>query len=206
VENNSVITPGNAGSNGGQQTGSRDTASTADVVAKTQEMAGQLAAQARQQVKSQLAQQKDRAAETVGGVSQALHTMGEQLRGQDQGMIAECAESMAETADRVFGYLADKDIDQLAGDVELFARRQPALFLTGAFALGFLASRFFKSSRPSNGNGLYAGAGGDTPSNVRALPARNETTRIPASYTTPSAAITVPGAGADRWQANTPRV
>jgi hypothetical protein len=34
----------------------------------------------------------------------------------------------------------------LVGDVENFARRQPALFIGGALALGILAARFLKSS------------------------------------------------------------
>jgi hypothetical protein len=38
-------------------------------------------------------------------------------------------------------------------DVEGFARRQAGLFLGGAFALGFILSRFFKSSRPERHGG-----------------------------------------------------
>jgi hypothetical protein len=35
---------------------------------------------------------------------------------------------------------------------EQFARTQPTIFLTGAFALGFLGARFFKSSAENNQN------------------------------------------------------
>lgn len=208
MENNTVMTPGSAGENGGQNAWPREPAARTEIVAKTQEVAGQLAEQARQQMKSQLAQQKDRAAESVGSVAQALHTVGEQLRGQDQKVMAEYADSIAATADRFFGYLADKDIEQLAGEVEQFARRQPALFVTGAFALGFAASRFFKSSSPSNGHGYSAGARGNGTTDLRPLPAPDASAaRSAPAYTAPSAAPAVPApwGGGNSPDAGTPR-
>jgi hypothetical protein len=186
VESNTIQAPERSGNNGNQTEWSQEPTARPEIVAKTQEVAGQLADQARQQVKSQLTQQKDRAAESLGSVAQALYTMGEQLRGQEQPAIAAYSDSIAETADRVFSYLADKDIDQLAGDVERFARRQPALFLTGAFALGFLASRFFKSSSPSNSYAMGASGYGTT--ELRSLPAPDvRVTQPTPTYSAPSA-------------------
>jgi hypothetical protein len=55
-------------------------------------------------------------------------------------------------------------VGELIGDVEQFARRSPALFLGGAFALGVLAARFVKSSsaaanpRPQGYPGGYSPA------------------------------------------------
>jgi len=151
VESNTVITPGYSGSNGGQNGWPRDNASRTEIVEKTQEAVAHLAEQVRGQVKSQLDQQKERVAESVEGVAEALHAMSRQLREQEQTAIADWADSIGESASRVFNYLAEKDVDQLAGEVEQFARRQQALFLTGAFALGLMASRFFKSSGSQNG-------------------------------------------------------
>jgi hypothetical protein len=121
---------------------------TQEVVHKTQEVAGQVMERARDQVKTQLADQKERAAGSLESVAQALRTTGEQLRGQDQSAISGYAESAAEMVERFSGYLQNRDIDELIGEVERFARRQPGLFLAGAFAMGFAASRFFKSSSP----------------------------------------------------------
>lgn len=40
-----------------------------------------------------------------------------------------------------------KEPPELAADVEGFTRRQPALFMGGAFVLGLTTARFLKSSR-----------------------------------------------------------
>jgi hypothetical protein len=60
--------------------------------------------------------------------------------------VSEYTEKAAELVEGFSGYLREKNVDQLLGEVERFARRQAALFVGGAFALGFLASRFLKSS------------------------------------------------------------
>ena len=43
--------------------------------------------------------------------------------------------------------LKNKDVTELLNDAQRLARRQPALFVGGAFALGLLGARFLKSSR-----------------------------------------------------------
>jgi hypothetical protein len=55
--------------------------------------------------------------------------------------------------------LQERDIDQIAFEVQDMARRQPAMFLGGAFLLGFMAARFLKSSgdRGYRGEGAYYG-------------------------------------------------
>jgi len=186
VESNTMTTPGYSGSNGGQNGWPRDNTSRAEIVEKTQQAVGQLADQVRGQVKSQLEQQKERVAESVEGVADALHAMSRQLRDQDQTGIADWADSIGESASRVFNYLADKDVEQLAGEVEQFARRQPAIFLTGAFALGLMASRFFKSSGTQNGDG-YDGGNRGYPAESR----RGVTANAPADWA-PSPSATVP--------------
>jgi hypothetical protein len=57
----------------------------------------------------------------------------------------------------VAGYLTARDVDQLVSEAEAFARRQLAAFLGGAFALGFLVSRFLKSSSPQSQNSPPSG-------------------------------------------------
>ena len=39
------------------------------------------------------------------------------------------------------------DVDELVGDVQRLARRQPAVFVGSAFAVGLISARFLKSSR-----------------------------------------------------------
>jgi hypothetical protein len=47
----------------------------------------------------------------------------------------------------VSNYLQNTDVSEMVDRTEEFARRRPALFLGGAFALGLLGARFLKSSR-----------------------------------------------------------
>jgi hypothetical protein len=90
----------------------------------------------------------DQAADLLGNVADAVESVGQQLRQNDQGMLAEYANRAAYQIDRFSGYLEENDVEDLVYDVERFARRQPAVFLGGAFALGLLAVRFIKASAP----------------------------------------------------------
>lgn len=128
------------------------------VTDQAQQAAGQVADQARQQVSSRIAGQQDRAAEALTGVAQALRQTGRQLREQDQQAVTGYIDSAASQLERVSNYLKHNDLGQVIDDVERFARRQPALFLSGTFVLGLLGARFLKSSRPSSGSGVgYTG-------------------------------------------------
>ncbi len=115
-------------------------------VGQAEQKASQLTDQAKQQATSQLASQKQRATDTLGGVAQALRQTGQHLREQDQGTIAQYTDKAAQQLDSFSGSLRDKNINQLLSDTERFARREPTLFLGGAFLVGLLGARFLKSS------------------------------------------------------------
>jgi hypothetical protein len=117
-----------------------------DVVDQAQQKAGQAVGQAQERAKTELDQQKGRAAEGLGSVAQALRTTGQQMRNQEYDAVAQYAEKIADQVDYFSRRLRDKDVDEIVSDVEDFARQQPALFVGGALALGFLVSRFVKSS------------------------------------------------------------
>jgi hypothetical protein len=53
----------------------------------------------------------------------------------------------AEGLERLSDDLRGADFDQLVARTENYARRNPAVFLGGAVAAGFLFARFIKSSR-----------------------------------------------------------
>jgi hypothetical protein len=137
-------------------------ATAGEIAGEAQQRAGQAVDMARRQVASSMASQKDRAAVGLGSVAQALRQTGQQLREQDQAGVTDYIDRAASQVERVSGYLQGRDVGQLVDDVEDFARRQPALFLGGAFVLGLLGARFLKSSRPAmayrggSGGGTYA--------------------------------------------------
>jgi hypothetical protein len=149
MENNTIYRPGDTG-NGGSRT-ALDTMgqSAPPLVQQAQQQAGQMIDQARTQVMSQLATQKDQAAGSIGRVAEALRQTGQQLRGQHQDAFAPYAESAADYVERFSRSLQERDIQEMIDGVERFARREPAMFVGGALALGFLAARFLKSSRPN---------------------------------------------------------
>jgi len=144
----------NTGSGSGQGSSYRTTQEvrdqaqqkTGEVIDQAKAKTGEVVGQVQQQAKSQLSIQKDRAAEGLGSVSQALRQTGDQLRQGDNAPVAQYTDKVAEQVDRVSTFLRERDINQIVNEVEHYARRQPAVFLGGAFALGLLAARFLKSS------------------------------------------------------------
>jgi hypothetical protein len=118
----------------------------AQTAEQAQQKAKEITQQAQEQAKSAAASRKEQAAEGLQGIAQAFRQTGETLRQENQGAIADYSEKMASQIERFSSYLEERDVDQLLGDAEGFARRHPEAFLGGAFAFGLLLGRFIKSS------------------------------------------------------------
>ena len=73
------------------------------------------------------------------------------------GYAAKYSETAAQKIEGVANYFDSTDLKGMARDVEAYARRNPAVFLGTAFALGILAARFFKSSPPDAGRQATTG-------------------------------------------------
>lgn len=124
---------------------------TAPVKEKAKEVAGDTRSvvdQASHQAKAKIADQKEEASSQLHGLAEALRHTGDQLREQDQRAFASYSNQAAEQIDQVSDYLERRSLNDLMHDAEDFARRQPELFIGGAFTLGLLAARFMKSSAP----------------------------------------------------------
>lgn len=117
---------------------------------EAQQRVGAVASQAQDQLKSRIATQKDTAAESLSGVAHALRETGNQLRASDQTGAIGLFDEAASHVERLSSYLQNNDLNRLVRDAESFARRQPALFLGGAFLVGLVGARFLKSSRPAD--------------------------------------------------------
>lgn len=124
---------------------------------QAQEQVDKLVGMARGQATTQLATQKERAAGTLGSLATALREASRQMRQQDDTVTAGYVDTAAGQVDRLAGILADQDVDELLEATGQFARRQPALFLAAAFALGFAGARFLKSSSSNGGRTRFAG-------------------------------------------------
>ena len=140
-------------------TGSSETGS--GVKGKARAAASQVKERATEQLETKITSQKSRAADTLNGVAQSLLSSSQQLRDQQQDGASRAIERAAEGVERFATYLQETNVDEVVDQVHEFARRQPAAFIGGAFALGFVASRFLKASSPEGRRQLYAGSEGD---------------------------------------------
>ena len=113
---------------------------------QARQQAGKLANRGGEQVKSQLETQKHQAAQRMTPVQMALRETAQQLRKQGEGPVAEYADKASDQVERFSGYLRETEVDEITDEVRGFARSRPALFLGSAALLGFLGTRFLKSS------------------------------------------------------------
>ena len=135
---------------------------------KATQLAGRAQEKMGQQLQAGASKGLSRAADALGSVAQSLTYSSERLREQDRGAIGGYVEKAANRVERFADYVQNSNPREMADRVENFARREPGLFLGGAFALGLLGARFIKSSRGEQqrmgeqhmGTAPYAGTGG----------------------------------------------
>src|SRR5688500_10691756 len=99
---------------------------------------------------AQLTTQKDRGTDALGSVAQAVRSSTQKLREENHDAIAGYVERAADQIEDWSRRLRERDVDDLLTDVQRLARRQPAVFVGSAFALGLVGARFLKSSRQQN--------------------------------------------------------
>ena len=136
---------------------------------QARQQASELANRGNEQIKSQLANQKHEAAQRMTPVQAALRETGQQLRKQGQGSVAEYADKASDQVERFAGYLRENEVDRILDDARGFARRNPALFVGSAVALGFFATRFLKSSSQEGASTEYGYRGAPTATSTAAV-------------------------------------
>lgn len=67
---------------------------------------------------------------------------------QDNSLHARGLEQVADTVSSAANAVRGTDVDAVISDISGYAQRNPLLFLAGAAALGFAATRFLKASQP----------------------------------------------------------
>lgn len=132
---------------------------TGDIVHQAKQTASDVASQAKEGVSHRIDDQKHKAVEKIETVSSALRGAGKELEGT--GPLPDLAEKAAEGIERLAHYFETRSVNELVGSFERFARREPALFLGGAVALGMLAGRFLKSSSRRMSSPAYPLGGED---------------------------------------------
>jgi uncharacterized protein YukE len=92
-------------------------------------------------------QQKDKAAQNLDGMAEALRGASGKMNESQQQMLGNIAERAAGGLQQISEKLRTKDVDGLLRDAQSFAREQPVAFFGLSLAAGFLAMRFLKSSQ-----------------------------------------------------------
>lgn len=130
-----------------------DPADGADPLSEAGQQAGQSASHLAERAADIGFQQadrgKDQAAEGITQVAESIRRVSLDMEGS-QPQIAEVAQTAAEQADRIATYLQQTDAREILHTVEDVARRQPLLFLGGAFLLGMAATRLVKAAGGSS--------------------------------------------------------
>ena len=125
-------------------TTSKDSATNASsVLDQAKTVASNVAGQAKDLITHSVGDQQEKSAGDLGNVAKALRQTSKQLDGN---IASPYVGQVADQVDRAAEFLRTANVKEVVGSVESFARREPLLFLGGAFALGILGARFLKSS------------------------------------------------------------
>lgn len=118
-----------------------------NVAAEAKDQVVGLLDQARTQVSEQSGVQRDRLVQTLTTLSGDLDHMAEQS--DRPGMATDLAREAARRARELGHRLDGREPQQILDDVRAFARRRPGTFLLGALAAGVLAGRLTRGARES---------------------------------------------------------
>ena len=96
---------------------------------------------ARSAAETILEDQKQRTAERVSGMAEAVRCAAQSLDRSENRAIARYADQAADRIEDLSGLIRERQWSEIVADTEDLARRQPTLFALGAAAIGFLAGR-----------------------------------------------------------------
>jgi len=98
-----------------------------------------------QRVTSRVDEQKNRAADGLGGIADVFRNASSELRNENE-TIASYVDMAGDQMRRFADQIRQKGVADMIDDVHAFARRRPALFIGGAFLVGIGLARFLKAS------------------------------------------------------------
>jgi hypothetical protein len=98
-----------------------------------------------QRVTSRVDEQKNRAADGLGGIASVFRQASNELRNENEA-LASYVDMASDQMRRFAEHIRQRGVADMMDDVAAFARRRPAVFIGGAFLLGVCLARFVKSS------------------------------------------------------------
>lgn len=120
-----------------------------EMVGQAREGVSQMADRAMSEAQPRLDDGRVKLAEGLQSVAQAFKSSGQKLRDEQHPQIAQFTDQTAERVERLSSYIQDRDMRSMMTEVQGMAKREPALFLGAAFAIGLLGARFLKSAQPA---------------------------------------------------------
>ena len=115
-----------------------------------------------QKVTSRVDEQKNRAADGLGGIADAFRNAGNELRNENE-TIAQYVDMASDQMRRFADTIRQRGVADMMDDLNQFARRRPALFIGGAFLVGIGIARFLKSTADRGDDRAYDNFSGVDP-------------------------------------------
>jgi hypothetical protein len=109
----------------------------------------------KQRVTTRVDEQKNRAADGLGGIADVFRTASNELRNENE-TLASYVDMAGDQMRRFADQIRQKGVADMLDDVQAFARRRPALFIGGAFLIGIGIARFLKASSDRNAIRAYS--------------------------------------------------
>ncbi len=110
------------------------------------ERVGPIAAQVKEQASTMTQQQMTSAAEGLDSAAGTINAVGDRLRENNLGELSQYTDLAAEQIEKAAAWLRTTTPEEIAHDIEDFAKKQPAVFVAGALALGLIGVRFLRSA------------------------------------------------------------
>ena len=114
-----------------------------DQAAEIGTAAKEIATQATSRVQTAMDEQKIAGADYLGTIAQAVH----RAAGEFQTEVPQAAQYIRQAAgqiENVANAVRDRNVRELVGEVQSFARRQPTVFFGGAVIFGFACASLFQ--------------------------------------------------------------
>ncbi|CUS02077.2 protein of unknown function [Candidatus Promineifilum breve] len=127
-----------------------------ETAAVAKEQVTRKAAQVGEQAKASVDTRMNEVAHELGSVADAVRQTTHEVGGDENATVSRYGEQLAGQIEGISSYLNNNGVEEVLDDLQNFARRQPAMFLGGAFMLGIVVGRFLRSSA-DRGYGLDQG-------------------------------------------------
>jgi gas vesicle protein len=124
-------------------------AAVVDTAQQLKEKVTSVGQDVKERTQSMVEEGKTKITSGLDAVASSLERTTEEMQANELGQLAPYGEKLQHWTQGFSDYIKNAKAGDLLHDAETLARRQPALFLGGAFALGLIAARFLKSSAHS---------------------------------------------------------